>query len=86
MSTDTHHQTTQASLAKPATVQVQALERVFRYNGVDLPDPGQNFSPDQVKDLFTTNFPEMTTAVIEGPTESNGKLMFEFRRAVGTKG
>lgn len=65
---------------------IQTAVRVFRYNGIELPDPGAQLSVDQVRDLYSANFPELTSAVAEGPTASGDKLVWEFRRAVGTKG
>lgn len=65
---------------------VQQAVRVFRFNGIELPDPGAHMSPDQVRDLYSANFPELATAAVEGPTAVGGRLAYEFRRAVGTKG
>lgn len=67
-------------------IQTQQLERAFRYNSVDLPDPGSQFSVDQVRDLYSATYPEIVSAAIEGPEEKSGKLVYTFRRAVGTKG
>ncbi len=63
-----------------------ALERTFSYNGVALPDPGSQHSPEQVKSFYAGMYPEITSAVIEGPLEKGGKLEYSFKRAVGTKG
>jgi PRTRC genetic system protein C len=65
---------------------VQQAVRVFRFNGIELPDPGAHMSPDQVRDLYSANFPELATAAVEGPTASGDRMAYEFRRAVGTKG
>lgn len=67
-------------------IQTQQLERAFRYNSVDLPDPGPQFNPEQVRDFFAPTYPEILNAAIEGPDEKDGKLVYTFRRAVGTKG
>lgn len=68
------------------TIQTQQLERAFRYNSVDLPDPGPQYTPEQVRDFFAPTYPEILNAAIEGPEEKDGKLVYTFRRAVGTKG
>lgn len=65
---------------------VSALERVFTYNGVTLPDPGAQHTPEQVKGFYAGMYPEITSAAIEGPTEKNGRLEYTFKKAVGTKG
>lgn len=61
------------------------LNRSFTYNGVSLADPGMNFSPAQVQQFFSAAYPELTSAVIEGPIESNGNLEYSFKKSVGTK-
>lgn len=63
-----------------------ALERSFSYNGMALPDPSASMSLDEVRDLYSANFPELVSASIEGPEEKGGKLVYTFRKAVGTKG
>lgn len=68
------------------TIETTELVRTFRYNSVDLPDPGAQFTPEQVRDLFSNTYPEIVSAAIEGPEEKGGKLQYTFRRAVGTKG
>lgn len=65
---------------------IQNLTREFRYNGVVLPDPGQMLSLTQVRDFYANVYPEITSADIEGPEQVGGKVIYTFRRAVGTKG
>ncbi len=67
-------------------LKVSTLPRVFFYDGQELPDPMPGFSPAQVMDLYAANFPDLTTAEIEGPNEVDGKLRYVFKRATGTKG
>jgi len=67
-------------------LQTQTLKRAFRYNSVSLPDPGPQYTLEQVRDLFAATYPEIVNAAIEGPEEKNGELVYTFRRAVGTKG
>lgn len=68
------------------SLKVEALTREFNYNGVALIDPGPQHTPEQVRDLYAAAYPEITTAVIEGPEAKAGKLIYTFRRAAGTKG
>ena len=65
---------------------IQTLEREFRYNGVVLPDPNQGFTLPQVRDFYANVYPEITSADIEGPQQTGAKAVYTFRRAVGTKG
>jgi PRTRC genetic system protein C len=68
-------------------MRVIALERAFAYNGVALPDVDPKMSPEEVKIFYaSTMYPELANAVTEGPDDSNGKLRYSFRKAVGTKG
>ena len=68
------------------TITVQKLLRSFAYNGITLPDPGSELSPEQVRDVYSATYPEITTASIEGPEQKGERLIYTFRRAVGTTG
>jgi PRTRC genetic system protein C len=68
------------------TLETKELVRTFRYNSVDLPDPGAQYTVEQVRDFYSATYPEITSAAVEGPEEKDGKLVYTFRRAVGTKG
>ena len=67
-------------------MKVTSLVRCFKYDGQTLPDPGAGFSPAQVKDLFTSNFPELVNAEIEGPNILDDQEVYTFKRTTGTKG
>ncbi len=66
---------------------VAALEREFRYNGgLRLPDPNPSLTVGEVINLYAATYPEITTAVIEGPEVMGNKLVYRLIRAIGTKG
>lgn len=67
-------------------MKVEKLTREFAYNGLSLPDPGAQMTPEQVRDMYAAAYPEITTAMIEGPEQKGGKLVYTFKRAIGTKG
>lgn len=67
-------------------MQIEKLIREFRYNSVVLPDPNNTFTLEQVRDFYSTVYPEIISADIEGPEQSGAKAIYQFRRAVGTKG
>jgi PRTRC genetic system protein C len=67
-------------------MQIQELQREFKYNSVKLPDPNPQFTLTQVRDFFSTVYPEIISADIEGPDVVGNKNVYSFRRAVGTKG
>lgn len=62
------------------------LERVFEHGPTTLPDPDPSLSPEEVLNLYATQYPEMTSGRWEGPALDGGKQVFTFKRAVGTKG
>jgi PRTRC genetic system protein C len=64
----------------------QVLRREFRYQGATLPDPGPAMSPEQVRELFTPQYPELATAVMTGPEDCGNALRYTFSRAIGSKG
>ncbi len=63
-----------------------ALSRSFTYNGVKLPDPDPRMTPEEVKTIFSHQYPELATAAITGPEASGEQLQYGFVRAIGTKG
>ncbi len=67
------------------TIAVNEIQRVFRYNGVALPDvPGM--TPREVRDLYSAQYPELISAEVEAGEVVNGVQEYIFRKAVGTKG
>ena len=74
-----------ASGAKLMTLQVKALPRAFSYGGLKLPDiPG--LTVEQVRDHYTTQYPELSTSTITGPEATGTCMQFTFSRAIGSKG
>ena len=43
-------------------------------------------TPDEIKAAYSTQYPELATAAINGPEAVGDKLRYEFVRSVGTKG
>ncbi|MGG2041477.1 MULTISPECIES: PRTRC system protein C [unclassified Burkholderia] len=68
------------------TISIAAIIREFTYNGMTLLDPGPAFSPDQVRDLYTAQYPELTTAGVDGPAVKGEVMAYKFVRAAGAKG
>lgn len=67
-------------------MKVTPAVREFSYMGVKLPDINPSLSPEEVKSAYTTQYPELATAAINGPEAIGDKLKYEFVRAIGTKG
>lgn len=67
------------------TIAINEIRRVFRYNGVALPDvPGM--TPREVRDLYSAQYPELISAEVEAGEVVGGVQEYTFRKAVGTKG
>ena len=67
-------------------MKAHVLQREFVYNGIKLPDPSPQMSPEQVRDTYAPAYPEVTTAAIEGPETVGDKIVYRFVRAIGAKG
>lgn len=67
-------------------MEVTQATREFRYNGIPLQDPGAQYTIAQVREFYATLYPEIINADIEGPENVGAKVVYTFRRAVGTKG
>ncbi|HEY3281558.1 MAG TPA: PRTRC system protein C [Armatimonadota bacterium] len=63
-----------------------ANPREFVFGATTLADPDPGMSPEQVRNLYAGTHAELTNAAITGPTERSGKDIYEFKKAVGTKG
>ncbi|CAE6966075.1 PRTRC system protein C [Paraburkholderia domus] len=68
------------------SISITKLIREFTYNGVALLDPGPTFSPEEIRDLYSAQYPELTTAAIDGPEYKGEVICFKFVRAAGAKG
>ncbi|MBI5642651.1 MAG: PRTRC system protein C [Deltaproteobacteria bacterium] len=67
--------------------EVEVAKRTFKYNSLTLQDPDPGMGPEEVKAFYSSIYPELTQAVIEGPEYDDLQGMtYEFRRAIGTKG
>jgi PRTRC genetic system protein C len=62
------------------------ITRSFRYNSLTHPDPNPTLDPEQVRELYAAQYPELNNAVVEGPVTSNAVATYTFIRAAGAKG
>ena len=62
------------------------MSRDFSYNGLKLPDPNPAMTPEEVRQFYATQYPDITTASITGPEAEGDKLRYSFVRAIGSKG
>jgi PRTRC genetic system protein C len=62
------------------------LTRHFEFNGVRLPDIDEKLSPEEIRTLYSHQYPDIATASITGPEAVGDKLVYRFSTAIGTKG
>lgn len=68
-------------------MQITELTRVYRYDGIDLPAPPHLANdPAALRAYHATLYPAILNAETVDAGASNGALVTEYRRAVGTKG
>ena len=67
-------------------MQASVVAREFTFNGVRIPDPDKSLSPEEVRSVMATLYPDIATASITGPEAVGDKLRYNFVRAIGTKG
>lgn len=69
------------------TATVATLERCFKFGSLTLPDPDPTAPPEQVKALFTPNYPALAAASVEGPEIEGARATYTFvKTPVKTKG
>jgi PRTRC genetic system protein C len=47
-------------------IEAKPLSRNFTYNGLKLPDPDPRMTAEEVKSLYSHQYPELATAAIAG--------------------
>ena len=67
-------------------ITVPRMGRLFTFNGLRLPDPNPDMSVDEVKALYSAQYPELATAAVNGPEAVGDKMRYTFERAIGSKG
>jgi PRTRC genetic system protein C len=67
-------------------MQASVVAREFTFNGVKIPDPDKALSPEEVRSVLATLYPDIATASITGPEAVGDKLRYNFVRAIGAKG
>jgi len=67
-------------------MQASVVTREFTFNGVKIPDPDKSLSPEEVRSVLATMYPDIATASITGPEAVGDKLRYSFVRAIGAKG
>lgn len=61
-------------------MQASSVTREFTFNGVRLPDPDPKLSPEEVRAVLATMYPDIATASITGPEAMGDKLRYTGMR------
>jgi PRTRC genetic system protein C len=69
-----------------AELTIAPVTRLFRYNGIQLPDPSPDMTPEAVREMYADTHPEIMTATVDGPKFEGNTMCFDFVRAVRDKG
>ncbi len=64
----------------------RVLQKVYEFNGVRLPAISNDLSPEETRNLYSQQYPEISTATVTGPEVVGDKLVYRFSRAIGSKG
>jgi PRTRC genetic system protein C len=71
-------------------LEVTNLERKFTFKKDDtlitLDDPNPAFTVDEVLQFYSGQYPELTTANLEGPKVEGRTAIYSVKTTVGTKG
>lgn len=71
-------------------LEINALKRVFQLkkgsNTLELDDPDSSLSLNEVMDFYSMNYPELTTATVQGPEIENDRAVYLFKTTIGVKG
>jgi len=71
-------------------VQVTNLTREFKFKKdgtpITLPDPNAEFTVQEVLNFYGGQYPELTTATLDGPKVEGSKAVYSVQTTVGTKG
>lgn len=73
-------------------LQVTNLTRKFtikkdgKNKDIELPDPNAEMSPEEVMKFYSGTYPELTNAVVEGPTVVGDKASYNISTKAGKLG
>jgi len=72
----------------PLVAQQLTREFKFKKDGtpVTLPDPNPEFSVEEVMQFYSGQYPELTTATLDGPKVEGKTAVYSVKTTVGTKG
>lgn len=71
-------------------LEINQLTRVFYLSKgnteLELGDPDESMSLNEVMDFYSMTYPELTTATVHGPEIKNDRAVYQFKTTIGVKG
>ena len=71
-------------------LEIKGLQRVFKFrkgsSEIELADPDDSLSPNEVMDFYSMTYPALTTASVHGPEFEDDSVVYRFKTTIGTKG
>ena len=69
-------------------MEVKALKREFldTKTNVTYPDVNPSFTPEEVMNFLSNQYPHLTNATVEGPEIAKDKIKYKFVVSAGKKG
>ena len=71
-------------------LEIKGLQRVFKIrkgsSEIELADPDNSLSPNEVMDFYSMTNPELTTASEHAPHCEYYSVVYRFKTTIGTKG
>lgn len=65
---------------------ITSIPRIFKFENAEFPDPDPNMSPEQVKQFYSVEHPELTTGTVIGPTYKDNQAIFTLSTSYKPKG
>jgi len=74
------------------TFKVKTANRIFilirekESDNVTLADPNPNMEPSDVQRFYSSEYPELTSSTVIGPSMKEGDAVYSFQTIIGDKG
>jgi PRTRC genetic system protein C len=66
-------------------IEVESITRVFKYNGVTLPDPNPTLPIETVRSVYAHQYPELGSADVQSEIKGKTQIV-TFQKVLGHKG
>lgn len=74
------------------TLKIKNALRIFilvrdkESDSITLPDPNPNMEPNDVQRFYSSEYPELTSSTVIGPSMREGNAVYSFQTIIGDKG